>query len=154
MGTNLVLIAYGRHDRGKLFPRTRRQIDSLKEPLQRLVGDFASADCRVYHDGTDQAQETALQIGFSFGPEECECEFLSYIPRVVPDEYDLTKAYRLVEQAPQKNIFLVGDPAYVSHFARFYLARLQKPKPTAGITQGEAVVIRDDGSLHVVSPQD
>ena len=54
MGTNLVLIAYGRHDnRGKLFPRTKRQIDNLKAPLQQLVGDFTGEDYCVYHDGTD-----------------------------------------------------------------------------------------------------
>jgi hypothetical protein len=155
MGTNLVLIAYGRHDdRGKLFPRTKRQIDNLKEPLQRLVGDFTSDDYRVYHDGTDPAQETAAQIGFSCGTEECKCEFLGCVSREPPDKDNLTKAFRLVEQAEQKNVVFVGDPAYVSHFARFYMTQLQKKQPAPEVTRGGAVVFRADGTLHSVLPLD
>jgi hypothetical protein len=150
----LVLIAYGRHDRGRLFPRTRRQIDSLKEPLQKLTGGLDTENYRLYHDGTDQAQETAVEIGLPYPAEECECDFLS-CTRATPDEYDMSKAFRVVEREEQKNIVFVGDQAYVSHFARFYMERMQtKKKAPPGIVPCAALVIQADGTSQLVSPHD
>jgi hypothetical protein len=154
MEATVVLIACGRHDRGRLFPRTRRQIDNLKEPLQKLIGELDSGEYLVFHDGTNQAQETAERIGFSFHSAEGERDFLGCTAHVLPDEYELRKAFRLVEEAQQKRVIFVADQAYLSLFARFYLARLQKDNAAPGISQGDAVVIETDGTLHLVSPPD
>jgi len=154
MESTVVLIAYGRHDRGRLFPRTRRQIDNLKEPLQKLIGDPGTGEYLVFHDGTLQAQETAERIGFSFHAEDGERDFLGCTTHTRPDEFDLGKACRLIEQAPQKKVVFVADQTYLSDLARFYLNRLQKEDATAGMSQGDAVVIETDGTLHRVSARD
>jgi hypothetical protein len=155
MGSTVVLIAYGRHDRGRLFPKTIRQIESLKEPLQDTIGGLEEDTYNVYYDGTDQAQETAGRMGLALHTEEAAREFLGCTSHLAPDEYDLSKALKLVEQAPEKKvIFFVTDPAYVSCFAKFYLSRMQKKAVMQGITQSEAVVIETDGTLHVISPRD
>jgi DNA-binding MurR/RpiR family transcriptional regulator len=154
MGSTVVLIAYGRHDRGKLFPKTIRQIDSLREPLQDTLGGLEEGTYNVYYDGTNQAEETAGRMGLALHTEEASREFLGCTAHLAPDEYDLTKALKLVEQAPQKYVIFVADPAYVSCFAKFYLSRMQKKVAVQGITQSEAVVIETDGTLHVISPRD
>jgi hypothetical protein len=154
MERNVVLIASGRHDRGHLFPRAKRQVDCLKELLQKLVGTLNTGDHVAYYDGTEQAKETAERIGLSCQGEKAECEFLGGNARLAPDEYDMRKAIQLVEQTPEKSVVLVTDEAYLSRFAHLYLARLQKKDPAPGIGPGDAVVITEKGSLHHVSARD
>jgi hypothetical protein len=146
MERNVVLIASGRHDRGRLFPRTKRQVDCLRELLQKLVGNLNPSDHVAYYDGTEQAKETAERIGLSFDGEKAECNFLGGNARLAPDEFDLGKALQLVEKTPEKNVVLVTDETYLSKFTRLYLARLKKKDPAPGICPGDAVVITDGDS--------
>jgi hypothetical protein len=129
-------------------------VDHLKEWLQRLIGNLDGGDHVVYHDGTDQATETTERIGFPLQAEANERDYLGCTAQLAPDEYDLRKVWRLVEEAPEKNVIFITDCVYLSHFARFYLARLQKENPTPDILPGDAVVITDDGVLHHLSPRD
>jgi len=129
-------------------------VDYLKLWLQKFIGNPDSSDHAIYHDGTDQAKETAERIGFSFRNEEGERAFLGCNAQLVPDEYDLGKALRLLSQTPEKNVILITDWVYLSQFARFYLARIQKDNPMPNIAPGGAMIVTDDGTLHHVSPQD
>jgi hypothetical protein len=147
----LILMSCGRHDRGKLFPRSKRQIEHLKHPIAKIAGSLDMQTCAVFHDGSPEALET---ISLMEVPDNGEREFLMASLKSGPDEYELNKTFRLVEDVDRPVILLVVDHIYASKFASFYLDRLEKSVETHHLTEGEAVIVEADGTFHLLSPQD
>jgi len=151
MDKTLILMACGRNDRGKLFPRAKRQIEHLKHPIAKIAGDLDMQTCAVFHDGSPEALET---ISLLEVPDNGEREFLMASLKTGPDEYELNKTFRLVEDVEKPAIVLVLDHVFASKFAAFYLDRLDKSVESHHVSEGEAVIVEADGTFHLLSPQD
>jgi hypothetical protein len=147
----LILMACGRNDRGKLFPRAKRQLEHLQHPIAKIAGNLDMHNCAVFHDGSPEAIETITIMGI---PDNGEREFLMASLKTGPDEYELNKTFRLVEDIEKPVIVLVLDHVYASQFASFYLDRLEKSVEAHHLSEGEAVIVEADGTFHLLSPQD
>jgi hypothetical protein len=144
-------MACGRNDRGKLFPRAKRQIEHLKHPIARIAGTLSIDNCMVFHDGSPEALESIALLGV---PDNGEREYLMASLKTGPDDYELNKTFRLVEEVETSIVILVLDHVYASKFSAFYLDRLEKSVEAHHLSEGEAIVIEADGTFHLLSPQD
>jgi hypothetical protein len=152
--TTLVLLAYGRHDRGNLFPKARRQLENLLPRVRRIVGEFESGKCLVFHDGTKQAEETVWRMEFPTGANQGERYFLDSPMGAGPDDFEMYKAYRLVQDAGIPIVILVTNHVYVRKFSSYYLTKIGKDAVLPQICPGDGVVIEHDGTLHPLVSHD
>ena len=156
LAPTVLLLACGKHDRGNLFPKTKRQFESLKAPLTALLGSLDTEHCLVFHDGSKQAEATAALLEL---PPECnqgERTFLYSPATSDPDDYEMDKAVDLILKADLKDVlFFILDSVYTLRFASYYQRRLlgqSTDEPRIG--PGCAVVFKADGTMHVLTPFD
>jgi hypothetical protein len=151
----LVVMACGKHDRGSLFPKARRQLENLKAALRKSLGDFDGKNSVVFHDGSPQAEATVALMGFAYESNQGERTFFFSPERNGPDEWDLNKGFELlVKTDTERTVFFVVDRKYAERFVPFYRTRLGKPVERVRFGEGDAVVFETDGTLHVLSPGD
>jgi hypothetical protein len=151
----LVLVVCGKHDRGHLFPKARRQVENLKAPLRKLLGEFDGNSPLVFHDGSPQAEATVALMGFPYESNQGERSFFFAPERTGPDEWDVNQAYQLIAKTDTERIvFFVVDRKFATKFAQFYQRRLGKPAEPLRLGEGDAVVFETDGTRHVLSPRD
>jgi hypothetical protein len=153
MEKRLVLVAYGRHDRGKLFPKTRRQVHELKDSLNEIVGTMNSGNVAGFHDGTLQAEQTIDLLGLPADANLGYRDFLLCPARLGgPEEFEMVRALHVIEHLDKEIVVFAVDRLYVAKFASFYLSRLGKGEQNRSIPDGSAVVIEQDGKCHILVP--
>lgn len=151
--TFLVLLAYGRHDRGTLFPRAKRQVKNLLPRLKKIVGEFKPGNCLVFHDGTVQAEETVWRCEFPAGANQGEHTFLGS-GRHGPDSFEMHAAYRLVQETETKVMVLVVHHRYANKFLAYCLAKTENEKIPPTLHEGDALLIDNMGEFQFLESYD
>ncbi len=93
-------------------------------------------------------------MSFPVEANQGERDFLAASYKQTPEEYEMNKAFRLIQQTDKDLITLVLDSVYAASFASFCLEKIGKAAEKLNVSEGDAIVIQADGTCQLISPPD